>query len=135
MSDFYQNGVVTVLHRLGQPNADQLERELMRYGRVNPIALVLPSLYAELGRPALKTIVNTLKGVSYLTEIVISLDRASALEFRLAKQFFSALPQRVRLTGLPVRTSKPSSNSWSTTTSTSGCRARGEAAGQRSATS
>ena len=90
MSDFYQNGVVTVLHRLGQRNVDQLERELTRYGRVNPIALVLPSLYAELGRPALKAIVETLKTVSYLNEIVISLDRASALEFRLAKQFFSA---------------------------------------------
>ena len=97
MSDFYQNGVVTVLHRLGQPNVDQLERELARYGQVNPIALVLPSLYAELGRPALKAIVDTLKNVSYLNEIVISLDRASALEFRLAKQFFSVLPQRVRL--------------------------------------
>ena len=97
MSDFYQNGVVTVLHRLGQPNVKQLEQELTRYGRVNPIALVLPSLYSELGRPALKAIVETLKTVSYLNEIVISLDRASALEFRLAKQFFSVLPQRVRL--------------------------------------
>ncbi|MEK6640776.1 MAG: glycosyl transferase, partial [Nitrospirota bacterium] len=97
MSDFYQNGVVTVLHRLGQPNVNQLEQELTRYGRVNPIALVLPSLYSELGRPALKAIVETLKTVSYLNEIVISLDRASALEFRLAKQFFSVLPQRVRL--------------------------------------
>jgi glucosyl-3-phosphoglycerate synthase len=71
-----------VLHRLGQPNVDQLEQELARYGRVNPIALVLPSLYAELGHPALKAIVDILKTVSYLNEIVISLDRASALEFR-----------------------------------------------------
>src|ERR1044071_3437113 len=94
MSDFYQNGVVTVLHRLGQSNLDQLERELVRYGRANPIALVLPSLNAELGRPALKAIVDTLESVSYLNEIVISLDRASALEFRLAKKFFSVLPQR-----------------------------------------
>src|SRR5574341_118746 len=97
MSDFYQNGVVTVLHRLGHPNVDRLELELERYGRVNPIALVLPSLYAELGRPALKKIVETLKTVTYLHEIVISLDQASALEFRLAKQFFADLPQRVRL--------------------------------------
>jgi glucosyl-3-phosphoglycerate synthase len=97
MSDFYQNGVVTVLHRLGSPNVDQLEDELDRCGRTHPIALVLPSLYAELERPALKKIVETLKGVTYLHEIVISLDRASALEFRLAKQFFSELPQRVRL--------------------------------------
>jgi len=97
MSDFHQNGVVTVLHRLGQPNLEQLEAELERHATTNPIALVLPSLYAELERPALKGIVETLKNVRYLNEIVISLDKASALEFRLAKEFFAVLPQRVRL--------------------------------------
>lgn len=97
MSDFYQNGVVTVLHRLGQSNIDQLEQELERYAHATPIALVLPSLYAELERPALKHIVDTLRDVHYINEIVVSLDQASALEFRLAKQFFAQLPQRVRL--------------------------------------
>lgn len=97
MSDFYQNGVVTVLHRLGQPNTEQLEQELERYAKTTPIALVLPSLYAELERPALKRIVDILSDVHYINEIVISLDHASALEFRLAKQFFSHLPQRVRV--------------------------------------
>ncbi len=97
MSDFYQNGVVTVLHRLGQPNTEQLEQELERYAKTTPIALVLPSLYAELERPALKRIVDILSDVRYINEIVISLDHASALEFRLAKQFFSHLPQRVRV--------------------------------------
>ncbi len=97
MSDFYQNGVVTVLHRLGRSNTAQLEEELERYARTTPIALVLPSLYAELERPALKGIVETLSKVRYINEIVISLDQASALEFRLAKQFFSQLPQRVRV--------------------------------------
>lgn len=97
MSDFHQNGVVTVLHRLGQPNMERLEAELERHARTNPIALVLPSLYSELEGPALKGIVETLKTVRYLNEIVISLDRASALEFRLAKEYFAVLPQRVRL--------------------------------------
>jgi glucosyl-3-phosphoglycerate synthase len=97
VSDFYQNGVVTVLHRLGQSNIEQLEHELERYARTTPIALVLPSLYAELERPALKRIVETLGEVRYINEIVISLDQASALEFRLAKQFFSQLPHRVRV--------------------------------------
>ncbi len=97
MSDFHQSGVVTVLHRLGKPNLEQLEAELERHATNNPIALVLPSLYAELERPALKGIVETLKGVRYLNEIVVALDRASALEFRLAKEYFSVLPQRVRL--------------------------------------
>lgn len=97
MSDFYQNGVVTVLHRLGRSNTPQLELELERYTKATPIALVLPSLYSELERPALKGIVKTLSEVRYINEIVVSLDRASALEFRLAKQFFSQLPQRVRV--------------------------------------
>jgi len=97
VSDFYQNGVVTVLHRLGRSNTAQLEEELERYAKTTPIALVLPSLYAELERPALKGIVETLSKVRYINEIVISLDQASALEFRLAKQFFSQLPQRVRV--------------------------------------
>ncbi len=97
MADFFQNGIVTVLHRLGQPNLPQLEAELQRHAIANPIALVLPSLYSELERPALKSIVETLKDIPYLNEIVISLDRASALEFRLAKEYFSILPQRVRL--------------------------------------
>lgn len=97
MSDFHQNGVVTVLHRLGRPNLEQLEAELQRHASTNPIALVLPSLYSELQRPALRKIVDTLTEVHYVNEIVISLDRASALEFRLAKEYFSILPQRVRV--------------------------------------
>ena len=97
MSDFHQNGVVTVLHRLGRPNLEQLEAELQRHASTNPIALILPSLYSELQRPALRKIVETLTEVRYMNEIVISLDRASALEFRLAKEYFSILPQRVRV--------------------------------------
>jgi len=97
MSDFHQNGAVAVLHRLGRANAQVLETELERYATINPIALVLPSLYSELERPALQGIVEVLRTIGYLNEIVISLDRASPLEFRLAKLFFSVLPQRVRV--------------------------------------
>ena len=97
MSDFYQNGVVAVLHRLGQSNLEQLEAEIQRHATANPIALVLPCLYAELERPALKGIVEHLKPVRYLNEIVVALGQASALEFRRAKEYFKALPHNVRL--------------------------------------
>ncbi|MEX5215003.1 MAG: glycosyl transferase [Nitrospiraceae bacterium] len=97
MSDFFQNGVVAVLHRLGPDNLCQLEADLRAYAETNPIALVLPSLFAELSRPALRQIVAILRDVPYLNEIVVSLDRASPLEFRHAKEYFSVLPQRVRL--------------------------------------
>ncbi|MEW6542866.1 MAG: glycosyl transferase [Nitrospirota bacterium] len=97
MSDFHQNGVVAVLHRLGRPNLEQLEAELQRHATTNPVALVLPSLYSELERPALKGIVEHLKQVTYLNEIIVALGQASALEFRRAKEYFKVLPQDVRL--------------------------------------
>jgi glucosyl-3-phosphoglycerate synthase len=97
MSDFYQTGTIATLHRLGASNLDQLERELAEHAETNPIALVLPCLYAELEGPALAGIVEHLKQVRYVNEIVIALGKASALEFRRAKDYFKALPQDVRL--------------------------------------
>ena len=97
MSDFFQNGVVSVLHRLGAPNVEQLEQELEQYRSTNPIALVLPCLYSELEGAALPGIVDHLKRVTYLNEIVVALGHASALEFRRAKEYFKVLPQHVRL--------------------------------------
>ena len=97
MSDFFQNGVVTVLHRLGQPNIEQLEVELEKHATVNPIALVLPALYSEFEQPALKGIIDELSDVRYLNEIVLALGQASALEFRRTKDFLKVLPQDVRV--------------------------------------
>lgn len=97
MSDFYQTGSIATLHRLGQPNLKMLEQELFEHSEANPVALVLPCLYSELGGAALGGIVDHLKKVTYLNEIVIAIGRASALEFRRAKEYFKALPQDVRL--------------------------------------
>jgi glucosyl-3-phosphoglycerate synthase len=97
MADFYQTGSIATLHRLGRPNLDQLEKELEEHARDNPIALVLPCLYSELEGPALQGIIEHLKKVTYLKEIVVALGRASALEFRRAREYFKVLPQEVRL--------------------------------------
>ncbi|MEC4673503.1 MAG: glycosyl transferase [Nitrospirota bacterium] len=97
MADFYQTGSISTLHRLGSPNLERLESELSEYAETQPIALVLPCLYSELEGPALESIVEHLRGVPYLKEIVIAIGRASALEFRRAKDYFKQLPQDVRL--------------------------------------
>ncbi len=97
MSDFYQTSSITTLHRLGTPNLELLEQELAEHARTCPIALVLPCLYSELEGPALGGIVEHLKKVPYLNEIVVALGHASALEFRQAKEYFAVLPQDVRL--------------------------------------
>jgi glucosyl-3-phosphoglycerate synthase len=44
MSDFYQTGMVTTLHRLHNNGLERLEAELERFSTVNPIGLVLPAL-------------------------------------------------------------------------------------------
>jgi glucosyl-3-phosphoglycerate synthase len=97
MSDFYQTGVIATLHRLGKANTERIEKELVLYSRERPIALVLPSLYSELEGEAFKGIINELKNVEYVKEIVVTLGPATEEEFKYAKEFFSVLPQKTRI--------------------------------------
>lgn len=80
MADFHQTGVISTLHRLGEPDLARLERELVEYSRERPIALVLPSLFAEIQGPALKRIVDELTRVPYLVQCVVSLSGAATQE-------------------------------------------------------
>lgn len=97
MSDFYQTGMVATFHRLGTTKLDKIEEELSWYAVERPLALVLPSLYSELEGGALKKIINCLKEIKYLSEVVVTLGPCSAEEFGKARQFFSSLPQPTRL--------------------------------------
>jgi len=86
MADFHQGGVIATLHRLGRPNVERLEAELLRHSRTRPVALVLPCMISELHGPGLKGIVDSLRGVRYLRQIVVSIsgtdERAGYEEMR-----------------------------------------------------
>jgi glucosyl-3-phosphoglycerate synthase len=97
MNDFHQAESISTLHRLRKDNLDKLEDDLRIYSKHRPVALVLPCLYSELQREALKNIVEELKKVDYINEIVITLGRANREEFKHAREYFSVLPQRVRI--------------------------------------
>ncbi len=97
MSDFYQTGIVATFHKLGTPNIGGIESRLVKYSADRPIALVLPSLYSELEGEALRHIVEELSEVKYIKQIVVTLGPASEKEFDAAKQFFSRLPQNVKI--------------------------------------
>ncbi|HAR94471.1 MAG TPA: glycosyl transferase [Deltaproteobacteria bacterium] len=97
MSDFYQTGIVTTLHGLNKNNTPIIEKELVGYAEERPIALVLPSLYSELEGKALKHIVQVLQDIPYISEVVVTLGPATLDEFKRAKEFFSALPQKTRV--------------------------------------
>ncbi len=97
MADFFQNGVITTLHKLTEYPAEQLEEEILHYASRRPIALILPSLYSEIEGQALPMIIEELKKVPYLSEIVVGLDKATEDQFEKAKKFFSQLPQNVKV--------------------------------------
>jgi glucosyl-3-phosphoglycerate synthase len=97
MADFYQTGVVATFHRFGPVKLERIESELSEFNRHRPIALVLPSLYAELEGPAIKKIVEEIKEVSYINEIVVTMGRTDKEQFKKAKEFFSVFPQRTRI--------------------------------------
>ncbi len=93
MSDFFQNGIITTLHDLSKRPTEALQQVLQQFGSQRPMSLVLPCLYSELQHPALSGILEQLRQVPYLSQIVIGLDRASESEYRHALEFFSRLPQ------------------------------------------
>jgi glucosyl-3-phosphoglycerate synthase len=97
MADFYQNGTVTTLHNLAQRDPKDMAEELLAFSKTRPLGLILPSLFSELEGVALPDIINKLKGVEYLSEIVIGLDRADLEQYKHALSFFGELPQHHRV--------------------------------------
>lgn len=97
MGDFHQNGVITTLHNLSRRPLEDMEAELLMFSQHRPMSLILPSLYSELEGEALPNIIQELRQVPYLSQVVIGLDRASEAEYRKALTFFRTLPQSHRV--------------------------------------
>ncbi|HEX9019661.1 MAG TPA: glycosyl transferase [Nitrospirota bacterium] len=97
MSDFYQSGIITTLHTLGNPSLERLETELREHAKVRPIALVLPALYTEFEGNAMPRIVEELAKVKYLQQVVLVLGRASDREFSRAREFMKPVPGEVKI--------------------------------------
>jgi len=92
MADFHQTGVITSLHRLGEPDLARLESDLVRYSEERPIALALPCLFSEIQGPALKNIVEELAQVPYLRQCVLSLSGPADLDqYRDMKDIFQSV--------------------------------------------
>ena len=97
MADFFQNGSIATLHRLGDRSTEELEAELRSWSTHRPMALVIPCLFSELQGDALPTIVEEIAGIDYLDEVIVGIDRADREQFEEARRFFARLPQRTRL--------------------------------------
>jgi glucosyl-3-phosphoglycerate synthase len=97
MSDFYQTGVVATLHRLGAHSLESLEAGLRDFVRIQPVALVLPALYSEFEGEAMPRILEEVSRVSYLSQVVVTLGRADAQQFREARRRVAGVHPHVRV--------------------------------------
>ncbi len=95
MSDFFQNGAITTIPKLGDRSIDDMEKELLKLSKRRNMVLILPALYSEFETPAMQKIVKELKEVHYLYRIVVGLDEATQEEFEKVKTFMSVLPTKV----------------------------------------
>jgi len=46
MSDFFQNGIITTLHKLPGYSLEKIENSLREISKERKVALLLPSLYS-----------------------------------------------------------------------------------------
>ncbi len=77
MADFFQNGVITTLQDVGNRSLESMEADLLAFSKRRNMVLLLPALYSEFETPAMQTIIDELKDVTYLHKIILGLDRAT----------------------------------------------------------
>ena len=71
MSDFFQHGLISTLHRLVDgPVLDRHEP----FPGAESVVLILPCHYAEIGTAALRGIIDSLDGARFLSRVVISMN-------------------------------------------------------------
>jgi glucosyl-3-phosphoglycerate synthase len=98
MTDFHQEGNITTFHDLYKvfdtnEYLINLEERLLRYARKTKISLLLPCHFTELdNREVLDNIVDRIKGVRYLKNIVVSFNGTDEEQkFREAMDYFDIL--------------------------------------------
>ena len=95
MADFFQNGSITTLQNVSNLNLESMEKELEKFSKRRNMVLLLPALYSEFETPAMKKILQELKGVKYLYKIILGLDRASKKQFEDVKKIMATLGVKV----------------------------------------
>ncbi|WP_281951636.1 hypothetical protein [Nitrosophilus kaiyonis] len=95
MGDFFQNGIITTLSKLGNKDFSGIEEELLEFSKRRNMVLLLPALYSEFENPAMQRIIEELKNVKYIHKIILGLDRASKEQFVKVKEIMSQIPYQV----------------------------------------
>lgn len=92
MSVDYKQDLITTIHDLGC-DIDRLDDRLTELSQSLSTAVLIPSLYEELERPALTQIRDQLAQCRFVNTVVISLYAETQEQYQTAVGFFKGLPQ------------------------------------------
>ena len=92
----YKQERITTIHDFGC-DLSRLEERSLELTRDTPTAVLIPSLYDELERPALTRIRDNLKDCAFVNTVVVSLYADTAEQYAKAVEFFSSLPQKTHI--------------------------------------
>lgn len=88
----YKQDLITTIHDLGC-DIERLDDRLTELSQSQPTAVLIPSLYDELERPALGQIRDQLAHCRFVNTVVISLFAETEQQYQRAVEFFKLLPQ------------------------------------------
>ena len=86
----FQQGLITTIHEYGVTR--NLLKELNKSLKKRSTSILIPCLYEEFERPALKDIREVLKHLTGLNELVIALSAKTVEHVKAAKSFFESMP-------------------------------------------
>lgn len=92
----YKQERITTIHDFGC-DLPRLEERSCELTRDTPTAVLIPSLYDELERPALTRIRDHLKDCAFVNTVIVSLYADTAEQYAKAVDFFSLLPQKTHI--------------------------------------
>lgn len=92
----YKQERITTIHDFGG-DLSRLEERACELTCDTPTAVLIPSLYEELERPALAHIRDQLKDCTFVNTVIVSLYADTAEQYAKAVEFFRPLPQKTHI--------------------------------------
>ena len=91
----FQQGLITTIHEYGINNDSLMD--LNKKLKTKSTAILIPCLFDEFNRPAIKNIKDTLKNLTGINEIIIALSAKSKEEVIRVREFFKSMPFNVKV--------------------------------------
>ncbi|MEM8613951.1 MAG: glucosyl-3-phosphoglycerate synthase [Cyanobacteria bacterium P01_H01_bin.105] len=92
----YKQERITTIHDFGC-DLSRIEERALELTRDTPTAVLIPSLYEELERPALGRIRDQLQDCAFINTVIVSLYADTVEQYARAVEFFAPLPQKTHI--------------------------------------